>query len=43
MKITKKDIKRVETKLKKAKATGDAKRVSFLQATLNIYKKEVEK
>ena len=39
MKITKQDIKRVEKSLIEAKKAGDVKRVSFLQATLNIYKK----
>jgi len=38
-KITKQDIARVERSLEEAKKQGDAKRVSFLQATLNIYKR----
>ena len=35
--ITKKDIARVQESLKEARAQGDAKRISFLEATLRIY------
>lgn len=37
--VTQKDITRVEEALKEARAQGDAKRVSFLEATRNLYKR----
>ena len=39
--ITKKDIRRVEKSLAEAKAQKDIKRIVFLEATLEIYKKKV--
>ena len=42
-KITKKDITRVENSLKDARAEGNAKRITFLEATLAVYQKELAK
>lgn len=41
-KIIKEDIERVQRSLDEAKKQGNAKRVSFLQATLNIYTKQIK-
>ena len=39
MKVTKQDIEKAKKELTNAKKQGNAKRISFWQATFNIYKK----